>query len=75
MPRGRGRRAAILTRASGDRARDLPEEHREHVAARLQAHGAPPGWIERVRDCVPLDEAGERGVFGEMLPPGLRLTG
>ena len=27
----------------------------------------------RVREVVPLDEAGERGVFGEALPFGLKL--
>ncbi|WP_436297270.1 hypothetical protein [Variovorax sp. LjRoot175] len=43
--------------------------------ARLEAHRAPLAWIARVRDVVPLDEAGERGVFGEALPPGLKLIG
>lgn len=67
--------AANLARSSGDRARDLPSEARERVVARLQAHRAPPAWSERVREVVVLDEAGERGVFGESLPPGLRLIG
>ena len=65
--------AANLARLSGDRARDLPLETRQHVIARLEAFRAPPGWIARVREVVPLDEAGERSVFGEALPPGLRL--
>jgi molecular chaperone DnaK (HSP70) len=67
--------AANLARMSGDRARDLPPEVRARVIARLEAHHAPPTWIERVRDAVALDEAGERGVFGEALPPGLKLIG
>ena len=67
--------AAHLARRSGDRVRDLPHEVRERVVARLQAHRAPPAWSERVREVVVLDEAGERGVFGESLPPGLRLIG
>jgi hypothetical protein len=60
---------------SGDRARDLSLKARERVIARLEAHRAPPAWITRVRDVVALDEAGERGVFGEALPPGLKLIG
>lgn len=65
--------AANLARLSGDRARDLPLEAREQVISRLEAHRAPPAWIARARDVVALDEAGERGVFGEALPPGLKL--
>ncbi|WP_436295836.1 hypothetical protein [Variovorax sp. LjRoot178] len=56
-------------------ARNLSLEARERVIARLEAHRAPLAWIARVRDVVPLDEAGERGVFGEALPPGLKLIG
>ena len=67
--------AANLARLSGDRVRDLPLEVRERVIARLQAQRAPAAWIERVREVTVLDEAGERGVFGESLPPGLRLLG
>ena len=65
--------AANLARLCGDRARDLPPGARERVIARLEAVRAPPSWVARVRDVVPLDEAGERGVFGEALPPGLKL--
>ncbi|WP_213956617.1 Hsp70 family protein [Variovorax sp. dw_954] len=65
--------AANLARASGDRARDLPFDVREKVMARLKVHRAPQSWIDRVREVVALDEAGERGVFGEALPPGLKL--
>ncbi|MDM0109683.1 Hsp70 family protein [Variovorax sp. J22R24] len=67
--------AANLARLSGDRARDLALEARERVISRLEAHRAPSAWIARVREVVPLDEAGERGVFGEALPPGLKLIG
>jgi len=65
--------AANLARLSGDRARDLSPGLRESVIARLEAVSAPPGWIARVREVVVLDEAGRRGVFGEALPPGLKL--
>jgi molecular chaperone DnaK (HSP70) len=67
--------AAGLARLSGDRARDLALAGREAVVARLEAHHAPAKWIDRIRDVVPLDEAGESGVFGETLPPGLKLIG
>ncbi len=65
--------AANLARRSGDRARDLPPELAGHVITRLVAHGAPVAWIERAREVVALDEAGERSLFGDALPPGLRL--
>ena len=67
--------AANLARLSGDRARDFDAELRQQVIDRLQAAQAAPSWIERVREVVALDEAGERGVFGEALPLGLKLIG
>ena len=67
--------AAHLARLSGDRARDLPPELRERVAARLEAQQAPPGWIAPLRAVMALDEASERSAFGETLPAGLRLIG
>ena len=67
--------AASLARLSGDRARDLPPDLRERVAARLVAVHAPPAWIERLREARPLDDAARRSLFGESLPPGLRLVG
>ncbi|AMO24417.1 Hsp70 family protein [Ramlibacter solisilvae] len=65
--------AANLARMSGDRARDLPADLRHEVIDRLDALRAPPAWIARVREVVPLDEAGQQGVFGEALPLGLKL--
>jgi hypothetical protein len=67
--------AANLARVSGDRARDLPPQRRAEVAARLQAAQAPPAWVQRVHEVVALDEAGQRSVFGESLPLGLKLIG
>jgi molecular chaperone DnaK (HSP70) len=66
--------AVNLARRSGDRLRDLPPETCERVIGRLQAHGAPPIWIARVRDVVALDEASERNLFGDALPPGLKFV-
>lgn len=65
--------AALLARRSGDRARDLDPEVRHEVVACLQSAKAPPSWSRMVQEVVELEEADERRVFGESLPPGLRL--
>ncbi|MDB5744107.1 MAG: putative chaperone protein HscA/DnaK [Polaromonas sp.] len=65
--------AVSLCRVTDDRARDLPLARREQVMARLRTSHAPASWIEMVRHKVELDEAVERRVLGESLPPGLKL--
>ncbi|MDM0089283.1 MULTISPECIES: Hsp70 family protein [unclassified Variovorax] len=65
---------AQIARATGDRARDLPEALRLQIAAQLQAAHAAPSWAAMVRDVTVLDEADQRRVFGEALPPGLVLV-
>jgi molecular chaperone DnaK (HSP70) len=65
--------AAYLARMTGDRARDLPLALRETIAARLRQVDAPAIWIRMVEEVVVLDEATERRVLGETLPPGLKL--
>jgi molecular chaperone DnaK (HSP70) len=65
--------AAYLARVTGDRARDLPLALRETIAARLRQIDAPAIWIRMVGEVVVLDEATERRVLGETLPPGLKL--
>lgn len=65
--------AAYLARMTGDRARDLPLALREAIAARLRQVDAPAIWIRMVGEVVALDEATERRVLGETLPPGLKL--
>jgi molecular chaperone DnaK (HSP70) len=66
--------AANIARLCGDRARDLPPPLRDTVAARLEAMHAPAAWVQRLREVVELDEAGERSLFGESLPLGLKLA-
>jgi hypothetical protein len=66
--------AVSLARVSGDRERDLPDELREAVAARLLALKAPPAWARMVREPVELDAADTGRVFGESIPAGLRLV-
>jgi hypothetical protein len=65
--------AALLARLCGDRERDLDEDLRVRVADRLRAAGASPNWILMVEQITELNEADEKQVFGESLPPGLRL--
>ncbi|MGN6650490.1 Hsp70 family protein [Trinickia sp.] len=64
-----------LSRLTGDRSRDLPEDARAAVIRRLEALGAAPAWIRMVRDVVALDEADTGRAFGESLPAGLKLLG
>jgi hypothetical protein len=67
--------ATHLARMTNDRTRDLPLALRERLIARLQSNHAPPVWIEMVCHKIELDEATERRLLGESLPPGLRLIG
>ncbi|KRB67844.1 Hsp70 family protein [Noviherbaspirillum sp. Root189] len=65
--------AAHLARATGDRARDLPDEVRDRLVARLQAITAPAAWIAMIHGKVQLDEVSQKGFLGDSLPPGLKL--
>lgn len=67
--------ATLLARMSGDRERDIEESLRQQVLQRLQAAKAPSSWLRLVMEVVELDEADRGRVFGEALPPGLRLLG
>ncbi|WP_296948631.1 Hsp70 family protein [uncultured Massilia sp.] len=65
--------AAHIARRTGDRSRDIPEPLRATVLQRLQAAGAPPSWSAMVREVVELDQASATRMFGDALPPGLKL--
>jgi molecular chaperone DnaK (HSP70) len=65
--------ATMIARMSGDRERDIPKEMRKRVVERLRAIKAPASWLVMVEQIAELDEADEKRVFGEALPPGLRL--
>ena len=65
--------SALIARVSGDRDRDVDAELRSRVERQLEAGGAPATWIRMVQEVVELGEADEQRVFGESLPPGLRL--
>lgn len=65
--------AAYLARLTGDRARDLSEAQRTTIIARLRQADAPAAWLQMVQEVTILDEATERRVLGETLPPGIKL--
>ncbi len=65
---------AQLARQSGDRARDLSEAARGRALALLRRAGAPDGLVRPVRELAVPDAGGESRIFGESLPPGLRLV-
>ncbi|MBK8750345.1 MAG: hsp70 family protein [Candidatus Competibacteraceae bacterium] len=67
--------ATLLARLSGDRERDLSEELRTQVMQRLRAAKAPMSWLRMVEEVFDLDEADAGRIFGEALPPGLKLVG
>jgi molecular chaperone DnaK (HSP70) len=67
--------ATHLARVTDDRARDLAPALRERIAGRLLTIRPPAVWVEMVRQRVALDEATERRMLGESLPPGLKLIG
>jgi molecular chaperone DnaK (HSP70) len=63
-----------LARRSGDRDRDLPDALREEVAAALTRAGATPEAVNAVEQVAAPSEEEDRRIFGESLPPGLRLV-
>ncbi|HLT31681.1 MAG TPA: Hsp70 family protein [Myxococcaceae bacterium] len=62
-----------LTRRTGDRTRDLPEELRERVLTELAKVNAPEAWRRMVAEVVELEAADEARALGDTLPAGLRL--
>ncbi|MGK5010023.1 Hsp70 family protein [Janthinobacterium sp. MDB2-8] len=67
--------AAHLARMTGDRSRDIADDLRATILARLKAVGAPSLWQAMVSEVTQLDEAVTRRMLGEALPPGLKLIG
>jgi hypothetical protein len=66
--------ATLLSRMSGDRERDLDPSLRQQVLERLRSVAAAQSWIGMVEQVTELDADDEQRVFGESLPPGLRLV-
>ncbi|MGZ5045614.1 MAG: Hsp70 family protein, partial [Methylobacter sp.] len=65
--------ATLIARMSGDRARDIDESMRLQVIEKLKLSKAPASWIDMVEQLKELDEKEEKQIFGEALPPGLKL--
>lgn len=65
--------ATLMARRCDDRARDIEENLRLQAIEKLKQGKAPASWIEMVAEFKQLDEQQEKQVFGEALPPGLRL--
>jgi len=63
----------LMTRMSGDRSRDIDQEWRQKVIEKLKQTKAPSSWIKMVAAVKELDETETKRVFGEGLPPGLKL--
>jgi hypothetical protein len=64
---------AQLARFTHDRARDLEPAERERAAAALSRLRGSDIWVQLVREGGELGAAEATAVFGESLPPGLRL--
>jgi len=58
---------------SGDRARDIDDNLRLQIIEKLKLSKAPTSWLEVVEQVKELDEKEEKQLFGEALPPGLKL--
>jgi hypothetical protein len=69
-----GQLAAMqMSRKTGDRYRDLPEDLRRNTVQWLEGNAAPAHFVTLVRDGGTLDEEEQGLVFGEALPRGLRI--
>jgi hypothetical protein len=67
--------AALISRKSGDRASDIEDSLRTQIVEQLKFYKAPQSWISLVEEFKALDEKQEQQMFGEALPPGLKLVG
>ncbi|MFI3122758.1 MAG: Hsp70 family protein, partial [Methylococcales bacterium] len=66
--------ATLISRMSGDRARDISDEMRLQVLEKLKLSKAPASWLEMVESVKELSEKEEKQIFGEALPAGLKLV-
>ena len=77
LPVGRGDLVfplAQLARRSGDRVRDIGDESRARALEALAEGGAPAELVRAVREVTVASAEEEQRIFGEALPPGLRLV-
>ncbi len=65
---------ALIARMTGDRERDIKPELRTRVIERLRAARAPESSLALVTKIRELTEADRKSLFGDSLPPGLKLV-
>ncbi len=65
--------ATLIARMSGDRARDIDDAMRGKIVEQLRQSKMPSTWMTMVEEYKELDEQEEKQIFGEALPPGLKL--
>lgn len=65
--------ATLITRMSGDRARDINAKLRKKVLQQLKTSKTPISWRQMIESVKELDANEERQIFGEALPSGLTL--
>ncbi|NBV76268.1 MAG: molecular chaperone DnaK, partial [Methylococcaceae bacterium] len=66
--------ATMLARRCNDRVRDVEEDLRSKVLDKLKQSKSPASWVMMVAEFQVLDAQQERQMFGEALPPGLKLV-
>ncbi|MCA9541178.1 MAG: molecular chaperone DnaK, partial [Myxococcales bacterium] len=66
--------AVLLARATGDAGRDVDPALRGQVARRLGDIKAPSRWVSLLTEAADLSSADAKAIFGDALPPGLRLV-
>ena len=67
--------AVMMTRMSGDRARDIDYDDRVAIIDKLNIAKASSSWVQMVSEVRELDAAENKRIFGEALPSGLKLIG
>lgn len=65
--------ATLIARMTGDRTLDISPEMRQQVVDALMENKAPTSWIEMVQQVMDLESSDQKSVFGESLPPGIKL--
>jgi molecular chaperone DnaK (HSP70) len=63
----------LLCRRTDDRYRDIPDALRKEVLERLSGTAVPAHFLKLIRETGELETTEKELVFGETLPPGLRL--
>ena len=72
--RGLGLAVVQLSRLSGDTERDIGDAMRATVVERLRAIGTPESLVSLLLEVKVLQESERGQMFGDALPPGLRIV-